>query len=129
MGSVLESNIVELTCFILSRNQCSKLGTFPMDWALAGALILLGVSLGSSILGGSPAKVEPQPCVCKCECSGDTSPSYLGGFQGVVIAFLIFCLCALAGIVWFLIHSQPVFEAKGKGKKGVLGVQAALTLK
>ena len=101
-----------------------------MDLPFAGSLVLLGASLGGSWFGGSSDKLVSQPCLCQCECKTEQSGVFSWGLNSSIILFLCLLVITLGISLWYQLHSGEVLsEAKGKGKKGVLGVQAALTLK
>ena len=100
-----------------------------MDVPLAGTVLLLGASLGSSIFGYQ-SKPAPAPCVCHCDCiseSSSTSGFNLGWwiFAGVLIGINLL-------LVALLIQARATIGqvdlTKGKGKKGVFGQQQALTV-
>ena len=96
----------------------------------AGSLVLLGASLGGLWFGGSSDKIVSQPCLCQCECKTERSGSFSWSLNSSIILILCLLVITLGISRWYQLHSgQVVSEAKGKGKKGVLGVQAALTLK
>ena len=100
-----------------------------MDWPFAGALVLLGASFGSSVGGAnSHIKTGVPPCVCHCECVSEGESPAGFGLSSVIIAFLLVVIAVLSFLHWWRYPSPQVIEAKGKGKKGVLGGQAALTI-
>ena len=111
-----------------------------MDLPLAGAVLLLGASLGSSLFGNPGPKPVTPPCVCHCECiaEGAPHPGLSCNFIGICLLLLVVAAPGIA-LVWLrgTLVPNPNWGqtadsssevSKGKGKKGVLR-QVALTLK
>ena len=112
-----------------------------MDLPLAGSVLLLGASLGSSWFGNQQVHPSPPaPCVCQCECNTDCEIKSRWSFSAVSLVFCILTIVVQGCCILYLWKGpsptaqwtgfvEPKGEyPKGKGKsKGVLG-QVALTL-
>ena len=102
-----------------------------MDLPLLGAVLLTGISWGAHLWGKKeePAAINP-PCACHCECIADKSEAY-----SIKVWLLVFALLfswAIFGAYWiwvFTLRPAEISVPKGKGKRGVLGSELALTLK
>ena len=77
-----------------------------MDFPLAGAVLLLGVSLGNSLLGSNQVKPVAPPCICHCECASTPSSDY--GWSWHLI--LIFVLAAVILVLVALIVSSRILN-------------------
>ena len=100
-----------------------------MDVALLVAVLVIGFFWGSYVWGSKPEKPTIAPCVCHCDCLANPS-SGVGGRElfawfTLGLSWLVFC-----GHSLYCWKVESAFEGtKGKGKRGVLGSNLALTLK
>ena len=99
-----------------------------MDWPFAGSLVLLGASVGTS--WNSVQRAPLSPCVCHCECTSEDRPVQSWALSNWIIISLSLIILVLSGFCWWRLSTGAAFESKGKGKgkRGILGGQAALTL-
>lgn len=105
-----------------------------MDWLVLLGVFISGLGIGLSVVGQRKDSSDQRPCSCECHCSSPTVERESPGLFSTRDIIALVILVVLVGVIYLaLLHlpgqSKPIPWGKGKGKRGIFGGGAPLSLR